>query len=80
MAKLNVIAFKKLVNLSRSKVTFLSCAAKEKMTTAVASWVEELDSNNEQDPPLNFYAVDAKEDGFTKDDLSLDKEETEEKN
>ena len=80
MAKLNVIAFKKLVNTSRSKVTFLSCAAKEKMTTAVASWVQVLDSNNEQEPPLDFHAVDSKEDGFTKDDLSLNKAETDEKN
>ena len=80
MTKLNMPAFKKLVNFSRSKMTCFSVASKEHMKTAVHAWIKLLDDHDVDEPLLDFHAVGDKVEGFSSDDLSLDKEEKAESN
>ena len=78
MTKLNLKAFRDLVSRTRSK-TFFANAHKDSLITAARSWVEILDRHNVDDHVIDLHAV-KESDGFTSDELSLDKEEKAEKN
>ena len=78
MTKLNLKAFKDLVGRTRSK-TFFANTAKDSLITAARSWVVLLDRHNVDDSVIDLHAV-KESDGFTSDELSLDKEEKAEKN
>ena len=75
IAKLNLNAFKKLVIMSRSNVTFFTNAAKDRIETAAASRADLLDAHKVDIPTIDFNAVNVKEDGFTNEDFTLDKDE-----
>ena len=61
--------------MSRSNVTFFTNAAKDRMETAAASWADLLDAHKVDIPTIDFNAVNVKEDGFTNEDFTLDKDE-----
>ena len=61
--------------MSRSNVTFFTNAAKDRMETAAASWANLLDAHKVDIPTIDFNAVNVKEDGFTNEDFTLDKDE-----
>ena len=75
ITKLNLNAFKKLVIMSRSNVTFFTNAAKDRIETAAASWADLLDAHKVDIPTIDFNAVNVKEDGFTNEDFTLDKDD-----
>ena len=75
ITKLNLNAFKKLVIMSRSNVTFFTNAAMDRIETAAASWADLLDAHKVDIPTIDFNAVNVKEDGFTNEDFTLDKDE-----
>ena len=79
MTKLNITAFKKMVNKSRSKTALLASAAKEQLATLVQGWALSEERDGGDDPLLDFTNVTGK-DVFTGDELSLDHDEKAEKN
>ena len=79
MTKLNITAFKKLVNRSRTKTTLLASAAKEQLATLVQGWALSEEDDCTDGPLPDFTNVTGKDD-FTGDELSLDQDEKAEKN
>ena len=79
MTKLNIMAFKNLVNKSRSKSLLFASAAKEQFSTLAQGWALSEERDCVDEPLVDFTNVTGKDD-FSGDDLSLDQDEKAEKN
>ena len=81
MSKLNVKAFRDLVDLSRVKANYFANVAKDNISRAknAKAWVSLTESHNGDKPVPDITSVKDK-DGNYVEELSLDKEEKSEKN
>lgn len=79
MTKLNIAAFKALVQRSRSKSALLANPVKDKIATLASAWAITEESINIDDHLNDFFNVTGSG-VFSSDELSLDRDEKAEKN